>query len=574
MGIFAKIDTTQISQVNLQLDNKDAVMDVASKYAISFKGELYNREELISLIDNAALNEKSSDAEIILYGYISKKEQILELIDGVFAFIIYDKIKEEIFIARDHFGVKFIYYFQNDDNLIFASDIPEILPHVKGELKPNNDVIFDYLVFNRTDQTENTFFEGIKKFPHGSYAVINNDGFKITKWYDLTKRVKETKADKAEFLSRFENSVSKRLTSDKDWAICLSGGLDSSAIVSTVVNRLNVGGLHTFSSVYGKEYEADESKFIEEFKDIVPNMHYIYPTADMLYENIERLIKSQVEPTPTTSPYAHYCLLKEAHANGVKITLDGQGSDETLSGYEYIPGLYHKSLFTHFKWITLVKETLKYLKLHRSTRSLKYMLFFMLPSKMRTKVRVSQRAYVTSEFVRRHKSSVISEKLYGSKDMQEMLINHFEYKLEHLLKWGERNATAFNMVSRMPFLDPKFVEYCIALDDKVKVKNGYTKAILRDSMKGIMPDKVRLRVDKKGFSIPQEEWFRIEKFQKLVMDILTSDSFKSRGYIIPEEAIKLYKKHLNGEVNVSKDIWKWINLELWFRYFIDTKKSN
>jgi asparagine synthase (glutamine-hydrolysing) len=127
------------------------------------------------------------------------------------------------------------------------------------------------------------------------------------------------------------------------------------------------------------------------------------------------------------------------------------------------------------------------------------------------------------------------------------------------------------MISRMPFLDPKFVEYGIALDDNVKVRNGYTKAILRDSMKGIMPDNVRLRVDKKGFTIPQEEWFRTEKFQKLVMDILTSESFKSRGYIIPEEAIKLYKKHLSGEVNVSKDIWKWVNLELWFRYFIDKK---
>lgn len=574
MGLFANIQLNNIGNSIIKFDDKEAIHDITSNFQIAFNGEIYNREELLQLIHSENISEKSTDAEIVLYGFIDKREKILDLIDGVFAFVIYDKTLKQFFVARDHFGVKFIYYYQNEGNLIFASDIPEILPHIKGKLKPNDDVIFDYLVFNRTDQTEKTFFDGVKKFPHGSYAIVNNEGINITKWYDLTERVKETKADKTEFLSRFEKCVSKRLTTDKQWAICLSGGLDSSAIVSTVVNRLNVEGLHTFSSVYGKEFKADESKFIEEFKDIIPNMHYINPTADVLYDDIERLVKSQVEPTPTTSPYAHYCVLKEAYANGVKITLDGQGSDEALAGYEYIPGLYHKSLFTHFKWITLFKETFKYLKLHRSTRSLMYMLFFLLPSKMRTKVRVSQRAYVTPEFVRKHKSSVISEKLYGSKDMQEMLINHFEYKLEHLLKWGERNATAFNMVSRMPFLDPKFVEYGIALDDNVKVRNGYTKAILRDSMKGIMPDNVRLRIDKKGFSIPQEEWFRTEKFQKLVMDILTSESFKSRGYIIPEEAIKLYKKHLSGEVNVSKDIWKWINLELWFRYFIDTKKNN
>lgn len=571
MGLFANIQLNNISNSVISQDDKEAIHDITSNFQIVFNGEIYNREELIQLIHSENISEKSTDAEIVLYGFIDKKEKILDLIDGVFAFVIYDKTLKQFFVARDHFGVKFIYYYQNEGNLIFTSDIPEILPHIKGKLKPNDDVIFDYLVFNRTDQTENTFFDGIKKFPHGSYAIINNEGIKITKWYDLTTKVKETKADKNEFLNHFEKCVSKRLTTDKQWAICLSGGLDSSAIVSIVVNRLNVEGLHTFSSVYGKEYKADESKFIEEFKDIVPNMHYIHPTADVLYDDIERLVKSQVEPTPTTSPYAHYCVLKEAYANGVKVTLDGQGSDEALAGYEYIPGLYHKSLFTHFKWITLFKETFKYLKLHRSTRSLKYMLFFLLPSKMRTKVRVSQRAYVNPEFVKKHKGSVISEKLYGSKNMQEMLINHFEYKLEHLLKWGERNATAFNMVSRMPFLDPKFVEYGIALDDNVKVRNGYTKAILRDSMKGIMPDNVRLRVDKKGFTIPQEEWFRTEKFQNLVMDILTSESFKSRGYIIPEEAIKLYKKHLRGEVNVSKDIWKWVNLELWFRYFIDKK---
>ena len=571
MGIFAHIDSNNLGKSLLKINDIEPLWDSTLSYAISFTGELYNKKELISEIKNENLSENSSDAEVVLYGYITKKEEFLNLIDGVFAFVVYDKVKDEVFVVRDHFGVKFIYYYQYNNEIVFASDIPGVLPYVKTPLKPNDEVIFDYLVFNRTDQTDNTFFDGIKKFPHGSYAVINKDGFTIKKWYDLTSRVKETKSVKKEFLSRFENCVSKRLETDDQWAVCLSGGLDSSAIVSTVVNRLGVKGLHTFSSVYGKEYKADESKFIEEFKEIVPNMHYINPTADILYADLEHLIKSQVEPTPTTSPYAHYCVLKEANANGVKITLDGQGSDEALAGYEYIPGLYHKSLFTSFKWVTLFKETVKYLKLHRSTRSLKYMLFFLLPSKMRTKVRISQRAYINPEFVKKHNNSVIAEKLYGSKDMQEMLINHFEYKLEHLLKWGERNASAFSMTSRMPFLDYKFVEYAIALEDNVKVKNGYTKFILRDVMKGIMPENVRLRVDKKGFSVPQDEWFKSDKFQDLIFGILNSESFRKRGYIIPEEAINLYKRHLSGEINVSKDIWKWINLEIWFRYYIDKK---
>ena len=113
------------------------------------------------------------------------------------------------------------------------------------------------------------------------------------------------------------------------------------------------------------------------------------------------------------------------------------------------------------------------------------------------------------------------------------------------------------------------MEYSIALKDGLKIKGGYTKYILREVMKNIMPEKVRLRVDKKGFSVPQDEWFRTKKFQNLVEDILQSESFARRGYFVPEEAKKLYQQHLKGEINISKDIWKWINLELWFRKYID-----
>ena len=189
--------------------------------------------------------------------------------------------------------------------------------------------------------------------------------------------------------------------------------------------------------------------------------------------------------------------------------------------------------------------------------------------RVRTKVRVAQRGYINPAFVAKHKDSVIADKLYGSHTMTEMLVNHFEYKLEHLLKWGDRNAMAHSMESRAPFLDKDLVEYSIALEDRLKIRGGYTKFILREVMKGIMPEKVRLRVDKKGFSVPQDEWFRTEKFQKLVMDILQSESFAQRGYFVPEEVIKVYKRHLAGEINISKDIWKWVNLELWFREFID-----
>lgn len=532
-------------------------------YQIVFIGELYGR------LDTKKAN--ISDAEYILYEYQKGGPSILNQINGQFAFAIYDSVSKQLFIARDRFGIKSLYYSVQGEELIFAGDIQSILNELENRPKADENVIFDYLVFNRTDQTENTFFDGIKKLMHGHYMTVDKNGIQITKWYDLAQEVKNKhyETDKEEYLKCFENAVQIRLQGDKPWGVCLSGGLDSSAVTSTIIKRLNQKNVHSFSAVYGKGCKSDESKYIDQFADMVPNMHYIYPTADKLYDVLEKLIRIQAEPTPTTSPFALYCVMEEVVKQGKKVTLDGQGSDEALAGYEYIPGLYHKTLFTHFQWITLLKESIKYLKVHHSTRSIRYFLFFMLPAKMRMKTRVAQRGYINPEFVNRFHNSVIADKLYGSRTMQEMLINHFEYKLEHLLKWGDNNANHFGLISRVPFLDHTLVEYSIALEDKAKVHNGYTKYILREVMRGIMPEGVRKRVDKMGFSVPQDEWFREEKFQKLIMDILTSDSFRNRGYIVPEEAIALYQRHLRGEVNVSKDIWKWVNLEMWFRMFID-----
>ena len=551
--------------------------DESSRYTIVLDGKLYNHAKLLEKLQAQGHNFRhQSDDEILLHAYIAWGEKMLDELDGVFALAIYDNEQQTLFLARDRFGVKPLYYSVTEHEFIFASEIPPILSVLSTKPTANEHAIFDYLVFNRTDQTEQTFFSDIYKLQHGCCMTLDcrqaytKDSLPIVKWYDLAERVlgQTIKKDKSEYMRLLTRAIEKRLQGYLPWGVGLSGGLDSSAITSTVINVLKEAEVHSISAVYGKDSSADESNFIDCFQGIVPNMHYAHPNADTLYAHLDNYVRIQGEPTPTTSPFANYCVMQEAKKY-MKVVLDGQGADEALSGYEYIPGLYYKTLLTHFKWITLGKELIRYARLHKSMRHIKYMLFFMLPSSLRTKVRVAQRAYIDPDFVARHRSSVIADKLYGANTMQEMLIGHFEYKLEHLLKWGDRSSMAFSMETRQPFLDKDLVEYSLKIEDGAKIHNGYTKYILREVMSGIMPERVRARVDKKGFAVPQDEWFRTEKFQTLVMDILQSESFAKRGYIIPEEAIRLYKKHLANEVNISKDIWKWINLELWFREYID-----
>jgi asparagine synthase (glutamine-hydrolysing) len=159
--------------------------------------------------------------------------------------------------------------------------------------------------------------------------------------------------------------------------------------------------------------------------------------------------------------------------------------------------------------------------------------------------------------------------LYSSTKLNSSFLNHFEYKLEHLLKWDDINSMRFSVETRVPFLDFRFVERTLAMESREIIRNGTTKYLLRQSMKGILPEEIRNRSSKVGFSTPDNEWFRCAEFTKLIREIIHSERFETRGYINADKAEKAYSHHMNNKTDISKEIWKWINLELWFRKFID-----
>lgn len=562
----------RLSILDLSMAGHQPMQDETGRYTIVLNGEIYNFIELREQLEKVGVEFVSnSDTEVLLKGYIYYGQEVLDKLNGMFAFAIYDAERKELFAARDRFGVKPFYYYQSDKEFIFASEIPAILEIYGRKNRANETAVFDYLAFNRTDQTEDTFFEGVKKLQHGHSLVIKEGKLSISCWYNLRERVqgKRLQSDEKEFLNLLEDSIRIRLRSDVPVGVCLSGGLDSSSIVSIISERLKHPEVNTFSAVYESKYRADESEFINLYKDKLPNMHFTYPTYQSLFEDLNSFIACHAEPVPSTGPYAQYCTMRLAGQH-VTVTLDGQGADEELGGYHYFYGLYYKSLLKRLKLITLIKEMVKYVAFHRSSYALQTFVYFLLPNKLRVKARVNERGYLLPEFANRFQNSVIADNLYGSKSMQDALINHFEYKLEHLLKWDDRNSMQFSVESRTPFLDYRLVEYLLKTEDSAKIKDGYTKSLLRRSMKGLLPDRIRLRRDKVGFATPEEVWFAEKEFHSLIESVLNSDSFRNRGIVDPEKARKLYDKHCKGEIGISKDIWKWINLEMWYRTFIDS----
>ncbi len=557
----------RLSILDLSLAGHQPMMSDDNKLVLIYNGEIYNYIELREELKAKGYTFKSNtDTEVLLKSYEEWGEDCLHKFNGMWAFVIYNKETKEIFGARDRFGVKPFYYYQDNETFIFASEIKAIRSVLKNSLSVNDQAVFDYLSFNRTDYNNRTFYNEIYKVQHGhSFSIDADKNFKLKRWYDLKSNCNKEPIDADKYRELFTSSIKLRMRSDVPVGVCLSGGLDSSSIASVISKTLNIKDIKSFSAVYKKGQRGDESEFIDEMKPYLNNMNYTTPTAKSLYDDIEDMVYNLDEPVPTTSIYAQYSVMKLAKEHAV-VTIDGQGADEQLAGYHYFYGFYFKELLANLSLGKFSFEMFHYLKKHKSLFGVKTLLFFLLPEKLKIRLRVEQASYIQNDFYKDHSTnSVLAGDLYAAKTLKESLLNHFEYKLEHLLKWSDLNSMKFSIESRVPFLDYRLVEQTLSLTNDSYIKKGLTKHILRESMKSILPEKIRMRYDKLGFATPEDEWFREEFFQELIRDILNNPSNKLKRYIDTNKALEMYGRHLNKEINCSKDIWKWINLDLWLK---------
>jgi asparagine synthase (glutamine-hydrolysing) len=577
-GIFleegAGFGFVRLSIIDLSLAGHQPMFSPDNDNMIIFNGEIYNYLELrneLSGLGHVFISD--TDTEVLLAAYLEWGSDCLHRFNGMWAIAVYNRSTKTLFCARDRFGVKPFYYWHDSEQFIFASEIQPILKVLKGKPNPNYQAIYDYMVYNRTDQTEATFFNGISKLQHGHFIRLKQNqkdySFEKCKWYDLKSNLKSPLKDEEEFRQLFSSSVGLRLRSDVPVGVCLSGGLDSSSIVSILLKDYDKHDLNTFSAVYDSDFHDDESKFIAEYHEQVKNMHYTRPDASSLFNDLQDFVETHGEPVPSTGPYAQFKVMELA-GKKVVVTLDGQGADELLAGYHYFFGFYFKGLISEHKFGRFLKETWCYWRNHKSLYGIYSLIYFLFSPRLKDRIRVTQKGYLENEFVKKYsKTNTISHGLYSSKTLNEALIDHFEYKLEHLLKWEDRNSMRFSVEARVPFLDYRLVESLLSLPSHFIIRDGMTKYILRQSMKGIIPEKIRLRHDKVGFDAPQEKWFRNEIFNDYILKILSSNTFESRGIANSIKVKEMFRKHSNGKSDASKEIWKCINLELWFRTFID-----
>jgi len=565
---FTGLGFVRLSILDLTDAGHQPMISGDGRYVIVYNGEIFNYIELRDdLIKRGYQFRTRTDTEVLLAAYTEWGVQCLERLNGMWAFVIYDKVARTCFASRDRYGIKPLYYVLEENRVIFSSEISALLHVLKCKPGINEEAVFDYLVFNRTDHNENTFYSGIRKLPHGCNAIITAQGLTISRWYRLKDHLDESKAftGPEEFLSLMTDSVGLRLRSDVPLGVCLSGGLDSSGIVSLLTGCFGLSEINTFSAIYEKGQKGDESEFIKEYQGIVRNMRFTTPDARSLYEDLEDFVRIHTEPVPDTGVYAQYKVMQLAGKHAV-VTLDGQGADEIMAGYHYFFGVYFQELARRARLVKLASEVLHYLSKHNSLYGLETMAYFMLPEALKTRTRVYEKGYLRDDFLMRNRhKSILSRDLYASHSLSDSLIDHFEYKLEHLLKWEDLNSMRFSVEARVPYLDHRLVERTLSSSSEMIINKGMTKSIMRECMKGIIPEKIRMRKDKIGFGTPQDEWFRSPQLDKIVTDVISPGSHITRKYIKPEVASVIFNRYRKGNLSMTKEIWKWISLEMWHR---------
>lgn len=501
---------------------------------ITYNGEVYNylelRDELRALGHTFSTG---TDTEVILAAYNEWGAASLDRLQGMFAFVLFDHRQRRLFAARDRFGIKPLYYHVSGGVLAFASEIKQFTLLPGWSPRVNHARAYDFLAWNAHDHTAETLFVGVFQLRGGeslnlplddAYALARRSGatLPVQRWY-APKRNTQSMTDAASpFRECLEQSVALHLRADVPVGSCLSGGLDSSAIVCVANRALRAAGGQSRQMTFSATSDIaayDERQYMQAVvAHTGVQAHYVQPCAAGLFEDLDRVTWHQDEPFGSTSIYAQWCVFRLAADTGVKVMLDGQGADELLAGYHTYFGALFAKLLRAGRMSALLGECAQTQRRHgrRWIWSLQQCANFMLPELLRQPLR--QHAARTSarppwlDIVRLdveardpHLASGASKaRSVGELSLAQLTAT----SVPALLRYEDRDSMAHAVEARVPFLHHPLAEFCLGLPDETKISGGVTKRVLRESMRGILPDLVRERMDKLGFVTPEEIWMR------------------------------------------------------------------
>jgi len=497
--------------------NRLSIIDLSSnanqpmhkgEWVITYDGVIYNYMEIRSELEYKHNLQfiTNSDAEVILAAWDTWGEKAINKFRGMWAFSIYNKTSHDLYLCRDRFGIKPLYYYELNGHFLFASEIKAILEDKNVARRVKLTTLADFLM-GFHDHSKETFFENIYQIEPGCYIHFNlMDGSKKHfRYYDLDKATEGKTSTIEELSDCIKETIYAHLRSDVPIGTCLSGGLDSSTIATIAgqyMNNYYSRQLHAITA-QSEDPVNDESTYARE---VVDNSNLIWyltkPSADNFLMNWGNCLWHQDEPVGGPSILMQYYVMKTAHQKGLKVMLDGQGGDEALLGYERYYGTFLLEIIKRGEMFNFGIQFIKAIEKSKlnALQMFQYLIYF-TAKWLRVLVNKSKWNLIPPTLLD-HGLNTLRESCNTYKSIRSLQIAEItKYQLPHLLRYEDRNSMAWSIEARVPFVDHKIIEMAVSLQPNDKIQNGYTKYALRKIMDKKMPDNITWRRNKIGFEV-------------------------------------------------------------------------
>ena len=563
----------RLAIVDLRPSGHQPMCDAGEHAWITFNGEVYNFPELRDELEGLGhAFTSTSDTEVILAAWREWGEGCLAHFNGMFAFAIWDARRKVLFCARDRFGVKPLYYQFDGASFAFASEPRALVLTQARRPVPREAAVRDLLALDWVDHESHTFFEGLWQLPAGHALTLSEAGLSIRRWWTLDpeRRTGGSPADlEREFADLFTDSVKLRLRADVEVGTCLSGGLDSTAVIATAT-RIAHHAVHAFSCAYDEGPAFDERPHIRAAVEASgARSHLTVPDGSDFWAVLDTMALSQDEPTAGPGVYSQWKVMEIAHAQGLKVLLDGQCGDETLAGYfRYLPTRL-RDLAEAGQWTEFARLWGDVADKLGTPTALLHTFEPWLPAPLVASVR--SRFGQGKDRVLSRSLAALPSDTPGWPDVErsglwrQLAFDTLTRQLPSLLRYEDRNSMAFSIETRLPFLDYRLVEFAFALPDTEKLAGPVTKSILRRALADRVPEPVRARRDKMGFETPADLWMRRRWADEVRRRLSRPGPFQDwvdHGVLAAE-----LEDFLSGRRAIGLQVWRWLSLEAWSRRF-------
>ena len=556
----------------------------SGRFVISYNGEVYNYIEIRAELEQKGYTfETGTDTEVILQAYVEWGKNCLSRFNGMFAIAIFDNETQELFLARDRLGIKPVYYYFDENELIFASETKAILKGLSALPELNVELIDDYMSFGYIPG-ENTLHKGIKRLMPGHYAIVKNGQLTATQWWDLEFNNTEDKGFDYylnESKKLLESAIDLRLRSDVPLGIFLSGGIDSSAVVGLLADKVKKP-LKTFSIAYDFGKNFDETQYARMIAEKFGTDHHeLKITPQQFADFIPEYIHLMDEPVTEAAAISLFFVSKLAKEK-VTVALSGEGSDEIFAGYdlyqymnvlekyrgvvgrtgsEFFAGVSNKLLGKSHKvskYLNMATQPIeqRYKGMSTYPDAQKYALYRddFAEQLMSAKAATNHGYFSRQLFEKTKDNDQLSKMLYF--DTKTWLV-------DDLLIKADRMSMATSVELRVPFLDYRLVEFAATIPSKHKIKKGEGKYPLKKMMEGILPNDIIYR-KKMGFPTPLKLMFQNE-LRDYAKELLLSEQTKLHHFFKVERIQQLIDEHNADKYDHHKTLWQLVVLEEWLR---------